>query len=128
MTKENKDIAVVLPSWNPNEPRFVVEECPRCSDDRVFKNDKCVYNQRLGFAYSVNELVEVLNSSGESWDKVNDFIRDTYLKLKHDDTEQVYSRDSLLDLFKSIADEVEIDLKEYPRISLDDLIKKEKDG
>ena len=128
MTKENKDIAMVFPSWNPNEPRFVIMDCPQCSDDRKFKNDKCVYNQRLGFAYSVSELVEVLNSSGESWDKCSDFIRDTYLKLKHDDTEQVYSRDSLLELFKSIADEVDIDLKEYPKIRLDDLIKKEEDG
>ena len=65
-----KPVMIILPSWNPDDPRFVVEECPRCSDDRVYKNDKCVYNQRLGFAYSVDELVEVLNNT-ESEDKLN---------------------------------------------------------
>lgn len=57
-----KPVGVVLPSWNPNEPRFVVKDChPQVSDDRQFKNGKCVFNQRLGFAYSVDEIVEVLN-------------------------------------------------------------------
>lgn len=60
-----KPVAVVLPSWDPNEPRFITTECPECSDDRQFKNGKCVYNQRLGFCYSVNEIVEVLNNEKE---------------------------------------------------------------
>lgn len=60
-----KPVAVVLPSWDPNEPRFITMECKECSDDRQFKNGKCVYNQRLGFCYSVNEIVEVLNNEKE---------------------------------------------------------------
>ncbi|MBQ2613522.1 MAG: hypothetical protein IJG19_06590 [Methanobrevibacter sp.] len=58
-----KPVAVVVPSWNPDEPRFKVTECPLCGEDRAFKNNKCVYNQRLGFAYSVDEIVEVLNNT-----------------------------------------------------------------
>lgn len=50
-----------LGTWKPHRPRFVVETCERCSDDRMFKNGKVVYNQNLGLAYSVDELVEVLN-------------------------------------------------------------------
>lgn len=57
-----KPVMRILPRWDPDEPRFVVEECEKCSDDRAFKNNKCVYNQRLGFAYSVDEIVEVLNN------------------------------------------------------------------
>lgn len=124
MTGKN-DVAVVLPSWNPNEPRFIIKKCPQCGSDRKFHDDdKCVYNQRLGFAYSVDEIVDVLNINGESWDKLYDFIRNNYLKFLHDDN-TVYSREMLLNSFKQIADEVGIDLKEYPKISLEDLIKKE---
>lgn len=60
-----KPVAVVLPSWDPSEPRFITMECKECSDDRQFKNGKCVYNQRLGFCYSVDEIVEVLNNEKE---------------------------------------------------------------
>lgn len=60
---DDKPVAIVLPNWDPNEPRFVVEECLKCSDDRQFKNGRCVYNQRLGFCYSVDEIVEVLNNT-----------------------------------------------------------------
>ena len=60
-----KPVMITLPSWDPDEPRFIVEECPQCSDDRAFKNNKCVYNQRLGFAYSVDEIVEVLNNEDD---------------------------------------------------------------
>ena len=45
-----------------SKERFTVEDCDTASDDRVFRNGKCVYNNRLGFAYSVDELVEVLNN------------------------------------------------------------------
>ncbi|MBQ6220153.1 MAG: hypothetical protein IJH63_10445 [Methanobrevibacter sp.] len=45
-----------------HNPRFSVEECPECSNDRKFMNNKCVYNKRLGMAYSVTEIVEVLNN------------------------------------------------------------------
>ena len=60
-----KPVMMILPTWDPDEPRFIVKECPQCSDDRVFKNNKCVYNQRLGFAYSVDEIVEVLNNEND---------------------------------------------------------------
>ena len=45
-----------------DRPRFVTLECEKASNDRVFKNNKCVFNTRLGFAYSVDEIVEVLNN------------------------------------------------------------------
>lgn len=73
MTKD-KPVAVVLPSWNPDEPRFIVTECPKCGDDRKFINGKCVYNQRLGFCYSVDEIVEVLNNIGEQTDKQEEIL------------------------------------------------------
>ena len=49
--------------WNPNEPRFIVTECEECSDDKVFQNNKCVFNQRLGLAYSIDDIVEILNNT-----------------------------------------------------------------
>ena len=62
MKDEKKRVAIVLPSWNPDEPRFVVAEANEgIADERCFRNGKCVFNQRLGFAYSVDEIVEVLN-------------------------------------------------------------------
>lgn len=60
---DEKPVLVVLPSWDPNEPRFIVTECPRCGDDRQFKNGEVVFNQRINMAYSVNEIVEVLNNT-----------------------------------------------------------------
>ena len=58
--------------WKPRRPRFIVDECERCSPDRQFKNGKVVYNQNLGMAYSVDELVEVLNC---------DYFRDYLFEL-----------------------------------------------
>lgn len=58
-----KPVMMILPRWDPDEPRFIVKECEECSDDRAFKNNKCVFNRRLGFAYSVDEIVEVLNNN-----------------------------------------------------------------
>ena len=57
-----KPVMRILPRWDPDEPRFIVDTCGKCSDDRQFKNGKVVFNQRLGFAYSVDEIVEVLNN------------------------------------------------------------------
>ena len=54
--------------------RFSVEECNQCSDNRKFQNGECVYNNRLGFAYSVDEIVEVLNQN-KYQDGVNDLIQ-----------------------------------------------------
>lgn len=69
-----KPIGIVLPSWNPDEPRFIVETCKQCSDDRQFKNSKCVFNQRLGFAYSVDEIVEVLNALGDENEQLKQLV------------------------------------------------------
>ena len=71
-----KPVAIVLPSWDPNEPRFIITECPRCSEDRTCKNGQCVYNQRLGFCYSVDEIVEVLNASEDEKDKFKQRLND----------------------------------------------------
>lgn len=61
-----KPSMIILPSWNPDEPRFIVKNCEhRIAEDREFRNNTCVYNQRLGFAYSVSEIVEVLNKMGD---------------------------------------------------------------
>lgn len=73
----DKPVAFVVPSWNPDEPRFVVKDCPMCGEDRVFKNNKCVFNQRLGFAYSVDEIVEVLNNQGDELDRIKETIRES---------------------------------------------------
>jgi len=58
-----------------SKERFTVEDCNRASDDRVFRNGKCVYNNRLGFAYSVDEIVEVLNHNGRFGDSVWDLMQ-----------------------------------------------------
>ena len=72
----DKPIGIVLPTWNPDEPRFVVMDCPQCSDDRQFKNGRCVYNQRLGFAYSVEEIVEVLNATNNEKEQLKEELKD----------------------------------------------------
>jgi hypothetical protein len=63
--------------WGMRKPRFVVEEDERglVAKERVFKNGKTVFNQILGFAYSVDEIVEVLNQLGESSDYLYDLIQ-----------------------------------------------------
>lgn len=55
--------------------RFVVKDCEECLDEIQFKNGKCVFNRRLGFAYSVDNIVEVLNNQGRYQDDVNDLIQ-----------------------------------------------------
>ena len=62
--------------WKPRKQRFTVEECEKCSDDRKFQNGKVVYNQILGMAYSVDEIVEVLNRQGLFSDYFFDLIRE----------------------------------------------------
>ena len=72
-----KPTAIVLPSWNPEEPRFIIENTTEHTDeDRAFKNNKCVFNQRLGFAYSVSEIVEVLNAQGDEIDRIKQIINE----------------------------------------------------
>jgi len=74
-----KPVLIVMPTWDPEEPRFIVGDCPMCGDDRQFKNGKCVFNQRLGLAYSVDEIVEVLNNYGDESDLFKDKIKTAYL-------------------------------------------------
>lgn len=63
--------------WKPVKPRFIVDVDERgmVSKDRVFKNGKVVYNQNLGMVYSVDEIVEVLNLTGESDDYLFDLLQ-----------------------------------------------------
>ena len=50
---------------------FEVEPAGEYTEDsRQFKNGLCVYNNRLGFAYSVSEIVEVLNGLHEMQDLI----------------------------------------------------------
>ena len=77
-----KRVGIVLPSWNPNEPRFIVKDSnPRIADNRGFKNGKCVFNQRLGFAYSVEEIVEILND--DEYDKLREENKQLQQQMKH---------------------------------------------
>ena len=58
-----KPVGIVLPTWDPDEPRFIVADAhDKIADDRAFRNGKCVFNQRLGIVYSVEEIVEILNN------------------------------------------------------------------
>ena len=99
---EEKPVAIVLPTWNPNEPRFKVEECPQCSDDRTFKNNKCVFNQRLGFAYSVEELVALLNGLNNEIDE-----------LKNDNAKLEEQNEFLQKRLNCIIDSLQKDLNNY---------------
>lgn len=117
-----KPIAVMLPSWDPDEPRFIVTECEQCSDDRKFANGMCVYNQRLGFAYSVDETVEVLNALGSSLEDKT-VIRRLYLDVKNNvDNDEVFRKEDILKILGYIAEVLEVDLKEYKKISLKELL------
>ena len=50
---------------------FEVEPAGEYTEDsRTFKNGLCVFNNRLGFAYSVTEIVEVLNGLHEMQDLI----------------------------------------------------------
>lgn len=50
---------------------FEVEPAGEYTEDsRTFKNGLCVFNNRLGMAYSVTEIVEVLNGLHEMQDLI----------------------------------------------------------
>lgn len=56
--------------------KFIVDNgSEHVAEDRVFKNNKVVFNTRLGFAYSVDEIVEVLNELGRYDDWVYDLMQ-----------------------------------------------------
>ena len=84
-----KRVGIILPTWNPDEPRFIVENAhDGLADDRAFKNGKCVYNQRLGIVYTVGYIVDVLNEFGDEIDKLKEdnealkkFIKDNFNEM-----------------------------------------------
>lgn len=65
------------------EDYFIVEGTTEyMADSCAFKNNTCVYNKRLGIAYSATEIVEVLNTTLDridslenALDKINDVVR-----------------------------------------------------
>lgn len=64
---------------------FEVEPADEYTEDsRTFKNGLCVYNNRLGMAYSVTELVEVLNSLVEYKDLVSELFDEKIEALEND--------------------------------------------
>lgn len=88
MKMSDKPIGIVVASWNPNEPRFVVADATESlSDNRKFVNGKCVENQRLKIVYSVEDIVEVLNDYEEfekeykKLEKENEQLRQTMQKV-----------------------------------------------
>lgn len=72
---DEKPVMTILPTWDPNAPVFIKEKCPRCGQDRQFKTGEVVYNQRLNLAYSVDDIVEVLNAMRTWEDKAKQLIQ-----------------------------------------------------
>ena len=67
---------------------FEVEPAGEYTEDsRTFKNGLCVYNNRLGMAYSVTEIVEVLNSLVEYKDLVSELF-DAKIEALEDELER----------------------------------------
>ena len=67
---------------------FEVEPAGEYTEDsRTFKNGLCVYNNRLGMAYSVTEIVEVLNSLVEYKDLITELF-DEKIEALEDDLER----------------------------------------
>ena len=63
--------------WKPEKNRFIVEKAGEIvSPNRRFANGECVFNQKLGMAYSVDEIVEVLNIDGEFSDYFFELIQE----------------------------------------------------
>lgn len=64
---------------------FEVEPADEYTEDsRTFKNGLCVYNNRLGMAYSVTEIVEVLNSLVEYKDLVSNLFDEKIEALENE--------------------------------------------
>ena len=64
---------------------FEVEPADEYTEDsRTFKNGLCVYNNRLGMAYSVTEIVEVLNSLVEYKDLVSELFDEKIEALENE--------------------------------------------
>lgn len=58
-----------------SKPVFIVLPGGEAEDSRVFRNDTCVFNSRLGMAYSSEEIVEVLNQR-DYYDNVMNLMQD----------------------------------------------------
>ena len=64
---------------------FEVEPADEYTEDsRTFKNGLCVYNNRLGMAYSVTEIVEVLNSLVEYKDLISELFDEKIEALENE--------------------------------------------
>lgn len=71
---------------------FEVEPADEYTEDsRTFKNGLCVYNNRLGMAYSVTEIVEVLNSLVEYKDLVSNLFDEKIEALENDLEKSVHA-------------------------------------
>ena len=117
-----KQTMIIFPTWNPDEPRFIVEQCHHgCAEDRQFQNNTCVYNQRLGIAYSADEITMALNDT--TLDDLQDTIRQIYLDTKNNkDDERLWSKEQVLNIIRHIAEIGDVDLKEYPTITLEEIL------
>ena len=77
--------------WKPRQKRFIVTKCEKCSDDRQFKDNTVVYNKNLGFAYSCEEIVEVLNNNGYTDDYLSELLQFKiwYCQAKYRETKDI---------------------------------------
>lgn len=101
-----KPTAIILPSWNPDEPRFIVETCEYpIAEDREFRNNTCVYNQRLKIAYSVEEIVEVLNNMGDKIDDLEDDKEQLHKKITELNKELAICHSKMVVLKKELDNE-----------------------
>lgn len=125
--EKEKIIGVCLPSWDSNEPRFVVKESnDGIAEDRGFKNGTCVFNQRLGFAYSVDEIVEVLNALSDVEDE-NDELKKEDKRLNniiielHDDIRKYNTKVKKQQMLINIQWDIIASLMELKGVMEDDL-------
>ena len=86
---------------------FEVEQAGEYTEDsRTFKNGLCVYNNRLGMAYSVTEIVEVLNSLVEYKDLVSELF-DEKIEVLEDELERAVKAGMPTSILYDELDELE---------------------
>lgn len=76
------------------------------NDSKTFKNDLCVFNNRLGIAYSVTELVKVLN---HMTDTIHDLKKDNDEKRNDISSYCIEKEEMYTDILKKIMDIDNID-------------------
>lgn len=84
------------------EDDFLVEGTTENTEDScAFKNNTCVYNERLGMAYNASQIVEVINTMSEqieslekALDKSEDVVRRIVNVLKED--EELIDKEKLM--------------------------------